>query len=536
MFGVEESCSLVDLYLDSNCFTGLATVAAVKHLPVREADFVLGNDLAGSRVEIESPASVSCERPEAPPTTPDLGAKTPKVPPRSAVTPFAAAEKRDAEETATPEPDHFCQGDVNICGIFTPPVCSNVSQFTTSSTPVGSSGGADVQGEDETVLYLQGQEEVQQSDDGPLKSEAPLRRRLLPASRPDTQLAAHAQDKCRQAGVHSAPAPDFSFVFGLPRHAQAGGTSCFVESGSFTGNVSSFSQSQGAAELPLNSNFPDSLCNFLPHFSFSLCDLPSESSSYAYEHIFVQVNGSLSLASVSKSLLNFSEEPVICQSVEVGGKAQVSCRLTSHPFSFKFHGPLSFSESGSGTTCVLAIPEGRRKRTGSHVSFLEEHVGVTPPEDPQAPGSLAGQSSVGVEEEVNVGLFTSGEARLAQHVASTPRVDRVGRPLADRRAYQVPLIALVLFRGRRDHRDPISPDMDARDAPPLCQAILKLRPRHVLAVRKEVESLLRPGLRVRGTSGGVHSSFCIQGRGPGPPLHFVYVSLTAKGAYLTSQD
>lgn len=93
--------------------------------------------------------------------------------------------------------------------------------------------------------------------------------------------------------------------------------------------------------------------------------------------------------------------------VEVGGKAKVSCVNTHHPFSFNFHGLVTFSQSDvPGKTYILATPGGRLEQTGSCVSFREESVGVPAPEELHAPDSLTGQS-VGVEEEVNIGPFIS---------------------------------------------------------------------------------------------------------------------------------
>lgn len=92
------SAPFVHLYLDSRCFTGLATVAVVPDLPTKEADFILGNDLAGSRVGVVPAVPVLCEKAEVYAKALDLETSTPHLFPQCTVTRSAAAKRRDVQE------------------------------------------------------------------------------------------------------------------------------------------------------------------------------------------------------------------------------------------------------------------------------------------------------------------------------------------------------------------------------------------------------------------------------------------------------
>ena len=69
---------ILRLHLDSDCFQGEAPVAVLPELPVQGVDLILGNDLAGERME-GTPPPVLQEEPNATADLKQLEANMPQV-------------------------------------------------------------------------------------------------------------------------------------------------------------------------------------------------------------------------------------------------------------------------------------------------------------------------------------------------------------------------------------------------------------------------------------------------------------------------
>lgn len=157
------SAPLVHLYLDSTSYNGPATVAVVHDLPVREADLLLGNDLAGGRVGAVSHAPPPSKGPEEPLEQQNLEAGAPQPRPQCAVTRSAAARLRDVEESAAVRAESVSHRDLDISRLF--PV-SEIPSPSADRVPVGRAALIAAQEGDETLQDLWSQVRAQTSEAG----------------------------------------------------------------------------------------------------------------------------------------------------------------------------------------------------------------------------------------------------------------------------------------------------------------------------------------------------------------------------------
>ncbi len=207
----QGSAPLVQLYLDSNCFCGSASVAVLPELPVQGVDCIIGNDLAGSNMGKSFSLPVLCERPQqASVRLQQLESQEPHLFPLCAVTRSMAKSRPTLQtfsaqsEAGDCKPEEPEQGSFDIAKLFAnTDVFIPSSQSSTDNVTVGRTALIDAQQQDDSLQSCREQAQNQLSDSGPTTTytyrDGVLYRRWLPPT--------HSQEDAIWATVEQIVVP-----------------------------------------------------------------------------------------------------------------------------------------------------------------------------------------------------------------------------------------------------------------------------------------------------------------------------------------
>ena len=203
----QNSAPLINVTLDTTCYSGHATIAEVPELPVPNVDILLGNDLAGSNINSIFPAPILQEQPDASAELLSLEEDLPEVFPLCAVTRSMtqAMTQADVSPGLSGELDHGeieveKEGDYNLSLLFRPSVLPNQSF---SDRRLGREALVKAQREDVSLLPLFEQAQGSECESGPttkyLLDDGVLFRRWLPPN--------YSQDDAPWAAVDQIVVP-----------------------------------------------------------------------------------------------------------------------------------------------------------------------------------------------------------------------------------------------------------------------------------------------------------------------------------------
>lgn len=178
-----NSAPLIDVVLDTQCYSGPATIAEVPQMPVPNVDVLLGNDLAGACIGSFLPAPIVQEQPESSAELMSLEKDLPDVFPLCAVT-RSMTQARHSVVSGS-EQREVEGDDTDLTTLFQPSVLPNQSL---ADTDVGRKALVTAQRDDESLLPLFDQVGSHSHDSGPTTTyfldEGVLCRRWLPPNYP----------------------------------------------------------------------------------------------------------------------------------------------------------------------------------------------------------------------------------------------------------------------------------------------------------------------------------------------------------------
>ena len=187
LFG-RSSAPLINVTLNTTCYTGTAMVAEVPELPIPNVDILLGNDLAGSNIDSIFPAPILQEQPDASAELLSLEEDLPEVFPLCAVTRSMTQPRRATLHSLNEELNHDefeeeKEGDYNLSRLFQPSMHANQSF---PDRKLGREALVKAQRDDVSLLPLFEQAQGSESESGPTTSylleDGVLFRRWLPPS------------------------------------------------------------------------------------------------------------------------------------------------------------------------------------------------------------------------------------------------------------------------------------------------------------------------------------------------------------------